>query len=353
MNSVFEVLAILKRRWLRVLVTCAVVVVATLLVVSMIERQYRAEVSLLLDPSGPEVLDDVKGLDEQLDANTYRHYYRTQREIISSRTIAAEALDRLGLAGDPVFLDVDKIPEGPERDEAIAEIDPVEQLRELIDIREVPDSRVVRVRIEYSDPALAAEIANTVAQAYVDHVSGKRSDTGARAAGDLDKERVLARERLRQAEAALDEFKALHEITTIALEDRQNVVTANIIELSSRTKGAQAATFEAKNLYEQAKKLDQAGISAAALLDSNERSAFDQLVSQRLEARSEFEKLDSEYGPKHPQWQQAKDRLDLLDKTVEQEADSHLATFRARYEAAHSTQQQLAAELERERKRAL
>src|SRR5690606_24773874 len=97
MSSVFEVLAILKRRWLRVLVTCAVVVVATLLVVSMIERQYRAEVSLLLNPSGPEVLDDVKGLDEQLDANTYRHYYRTQREIISSRTIAAEALDRLGL----------------------------------------------------------------------------------------------------------------------------------------------------------------------------------------------------------------------------------------------------------------
>lgn len=348
-----EVLAILKRRWLRVLVTCAVVVVATLLVVSMVERQYRAEVSLLLNPSGPEVLDDVKGLDEQLDANTYRHYYRTQREIISSRTVAAEALERLGLADDPVFLGVDELPEGPERDEAIAEIDPVEQLRELIDIREVTDSRVVRVRIEYSDAALAAEIANTVAQAYVDHVSGERSDTGARAAGDLDKERVRARERLRQAEAELDEFKALHEITTIALEDRQNVVTANIIELSSRTKGAQAATFEAKNLYDQAKKLDQAGISAAALLDSNERSAFDQLVSQRLEARSEFEKLDREYGPKHPQWQQAKDRLDLLDKTVEQEADSHLATFRARYEAAHSTQQQLAAELERERKRAL
>jgi succinoglycan biosynthesis transport protein ExoP len=174
MSSVMEVLAILRRRWLRVAVTCVVVVVATLLGISLVERQYRAEVSLLLNPSGPEVLDEVEGIEEQLDANTYRHYYRTQREILSSRTVAAEALARLGLAEDPTFLGVDEITDETERAEKLAEIDPVERLRELIDIREVPDSRVVRVRIEYSDPELAAEIANTVAQTYVDHVSGER-----------------------------------------------------------------------------------------------------------------------------------------------------------------------------------
>jgi succinoglycan biosynthesis transport protein ExoP len=355
MSSVMEVLAILRRRWLRVAVTCVVVVVATLLGISLVERQYRAEVSLLLNPSGPEVLDEVEGIEEQLDANTYRHYYRTQREILSSRTVAAEALARLGLAEDPTFLGVDEITDETERAEKLAEIDPVERLRELIDIREVPDSRVVRVRIEYSDPELAAEIANTVAQTYVDHVSGERSDTGARAAVDLDKERAAARERLRGAEAALDQFKAEHEITTIALEDRQNIVTANIIELSQRTKGAQALTFEAKNLYEQAKKLHQRGVSAgaAALLQPSERNIFDHLLTERLAAETEFKKLDTEFGPRHPQWKQAKQRLDLLEQTTKDEAESHLATFRARYEAAHGTERQLAGELERERKRAL
>lgn len=355
MSSVMDVIGILKRRWLRVAVTCIVVVVATLLGISLVERQYRAEVSLLLNPSGPEVLDEVQGIEEQLDANTYRHYYRTQREILSSRTVAAEALTRLGLAEDPTFLGVDKITNEAERASAIEAIDPVERLRELIDIREVTESRVVRVRIEYSDPDLAAEIANTVAAAYVDHVSGERSDTGARAAVDLDKERAGARDRLRAAEAALDRFKAEHEITTIALEDRQNIVTANIIELSARTKAAQALTFEAKNLYEQAKKLHQTGVSAgaAALLRPSERNIFDHLLTERLAAESEFQKIDTEFGPRHPLWKQAKQRLDLLELTTKDEAESHLATFRARYEAALGTERQLAGELERERKRAL
>src|SRR5689334_4910614 len=51
MSSAIEVLAILRRRWLRVAVTCVIVVVATLLGISMVEREYRAEVSLLLNPS--------------------------------------------------------------------------------------------------------------------------------------------------------------------------------------------------------------------------------------------------------------------------------------------------------------
>jgi succinoglycan biosynthesis transport protein ExoP len=355
MSSFMDVLGILRRRWLRVGVTCMIVVVATLLGVSLVQREYRAEVSLLLNPSGPEVLDEVQGIEQQVDANTYRHYYRTQREILSSRTVAAEALTRLGLAEDPTFLGVEKITDEAERADAIAEIDPVERLRQLIDIREVPDSQVVRVRIEYSDPELAAEIANTVAQAYVDHVSGERSDTGARAAVDLDKERGSARDRLHAAEAALDQFKAKHEITTIALEDRQNIVTANIMELSARTKAAQALTFEAKNLYDQAKKLQQSGAAAgaAALLGQTERNIFDHLLTERLAAESEFQKIDNEFGPRHPLWKQAKQRLDLLEQTTKVEAASHLATFRARYDAAHATERQLAAELERERKRAL
>ncbi|WP_106089098.1 GumC family protein [Enhygromyxa salina] len=355
MGSVLEILTILRRRWLRVAVTCLIVVVTTVLAVSLLRPQYRAEATLLLQPSGAQVLDEVQGLGEQLDTNTYRHYYRTQHEIISSRAVAAEALARLGLADDPSFLDIADLTDPDEQAEAAAEIDPIERLRELVEIREVHDSRVVRIRVEYSDPELAAEIANTVAQAYLDHVGGERSDTGARAAGDLGQERERARQRLRVAEQALDAFKAEHEITTIALEDRQSVITQNIIELSLRTKAAQASAFEAKNLYEQAKKLHQRGVSAgaAALLRPSERNIFDHLLTERLAAEAAFNDVDLQYGPLHPEWRQAKQRLDLFERTTKDQAGGHLATFLARYEAAHATQQQLAAELERERLRAL
>jgi succinoglycan biosynthesis transport protein ExoP len=355
MGSLLAVTEILRRRWLLVAVSCVVIVASTIVVISLMRPQYRAEATLLLNPRGPEVLDDVEGVEEKLDGNTYRHYYRTQREIISSRTVAVEALDRLGLAEDPEFLGIERIRDPAQQAEAAAEIDPIDRLRELVEIREVHDSRVVRIRVEYSDAELAAKIVNTVAAAYVDHVSGERSSTGERAAGDLIKERKRARERLQAAEQALDEFKAEHEITTIALEDRQSVVTQNIIELSTRASAAQAARFEAQNLYEQAKKLHKSGASAgaASLLRPSERNIFDHLLERRLEAETEFRAVDLEYGPRHPAWKTAQSRLELLEETAREEADGHLATFKARYEAARATEDQLEAELERERKRAL
>lgn len=355
MGSLLDVFAIVRRRWLIVLVTCAVVVVAAIIGVTLTPPQYRAEATLLLQPSGPEVLDDVQGVEEKLDGNTYRHYYRTQHEIISSRAVAQEALERLRLADDPEFLGLSRMRDAAERAEAAAEIDPIERLRDLIDIREVTDSRVVRIRVEYTDAALAAEIANTVAQAYVDHVSGQRTTIGAQAAVDLVNERDRARVQLQAAEAALDDFKAKHEITTIALDDRQSVVTQNIIEYSSKVSTARAARFEANNLYIQAKKLHKHGASAgaAALLRPSERNIFDHLLEQRLEAETKFKAINLTYGPRHPEWKNAKGRVELLEKTTSKEADRHIATFKARYEAALATEKQLEGALEAERQRAL
>lgn len=326
-----------------------------MLLLTLLPKQWRAEVSLLLNPSGPEVLDEVDGVEEELDSFGYRQYYRTQREVLSSRTVAEASIARLGLAEDPEFLGVDHIHDANERAEAAAEIDPVERLREIVSIREVNESRVVRIRVEYPDPERAAEIANTLAATYLEYITGERVDDGARAQRDLGKELSEARTRLRAAERALADFKTEHAITTIALEDRQSVVTTKILELSEQAQAAQAARIAAEDLYDEAKRLHAKGAysGAAALLDPSQQTIFDDLLRERLAAQKDFLALDLRYGDQHPSWREANERHALIDATIEAEADSHLATFAARYRAAKATQVKLEAALKAEQNRAL
>lgn len=354
MQTVIELLTVMRRRWPIVLATVGLALAIGALIVTLLPRQWRGEASLLLHPSGPEVLDTVEGVEERLDRNGYGQYYQTQRQVISSRTVAAAALAELGLADDPVFLGIGDLSKA-ERADAMKDIDPVERLRELIEVREVHDSRVLNIRIEYPDAETAADIANAVADAYLEYVTGERETSGVRATDDLGRELETARDTLREAEKALADFKSKHEITTIALEDRQSDITNEIIELGHLVQSAQAERISAEDLFAEAKKLHKKGAysGVASMLGAGERRVFDELVPSQVEAQAEYQAADLRYGDKHPTWVEAKQRKQLLNKAIAREAEGHIGTFEARYHAAAATERKLKAELSRARKHAL
>lgn len=352
---IVELLVVMRRRWPIVLTAIALALTVGVLQIALVPRQWRGEATILLNPSGPEILDKVEGVEERVDRYGYTYYYQTQRNVISSRRVAAAALQQLGLAEDPVFLGLDAIEDEAKRAKLAAEIDPVERLRELIDVREVRDSRILQIRVEYPDPELAAAITNAVARAYLEYVTGERIDTGTRAKDDLGRELETAREQLRTADKALATFKSEHEITTLALEDRQSVVTNEILELGHLVKSAQAARITAEDAFTEAKKLHRkrAYSGVAAMLGAGERKVFDELIADQVEANTEFRALDLQYGDKHPSWIEAKQRKELITEAIETEASGHLGTFEARYRAAAASEAKLEAELRRATNRAL
>ncbi len=338
-----RVFATLRRRWLIVAATTVVVVSLVALFVSVVRPEWRAETTLLINLTGPEVLDKVRGVNQEDDSTAYLNYYETQRAIISSRTVSSAALDQLALADDPVFLGIDDIHDPEERAEAAKEIDPVERLQDAVRVQEVINSRVVRVQAVYPDPEIAAEIANTVAASYLRHIEANREDTGIAAKGNLESERARARAELIAAEKALDAFKEEHRITSIALADRQNLITQNVITLSAKSKDAQAARFAAENIYKQAQKLHAMGTLAGVgtLMTQGERVSFDQLLTRHVEAETEFARVNVVYGEHHPEWKGARERLDIVEGRIREESDGLLATLDARFQAALATEQQL------------
>ena len=351
-----RLLMILRRRWLIIAVTTVVCIAGSIGVLRMLEPRWQSSASIVLHMSGPQVLDKVEGVGEDAQARLlgYKEYYQTQRRIMSSRTVAAAALEELGLAADPQFLGVDHIEDPAEREAEADKVDPVERLREMITVAEVPGSRVVLVTAEYPDPIVARNIANAVVDAYTGHIRDGRARVGREAKEDIGKERGKALGSVREAERKLEDFKTENKVTSIALGDRQNEITESILTLTKQHKEAQSDHDRLRRQYAQAKRLGEKDqLAAAYLLPEDKLSVFEQMRKEQLEAETAFREVDIEYGPKHEEHRKAKNKLDLVTGKIEREAKSLLSSLEAQVEAAAEHEGFLASSLARERKRAL
>ena len=356
LDALLRLLTILGRRWLVLTVTTVLAVALGVLAISLLRPHWRATATLVVNPSGPQVLDKVRGVndEEQSDRQGYKQYFETQREIISSRKVSEAAIAKLGLADDSTFLGTDGIRDAELREQAEAKIDPVARLQAMISVEEVRGSRVMAISAEYPDPEVARDIANEVAKAYLAHITRRRSDTGDKARSDLELELATADTELQDAEKALEKFKRENKITSISLEDRQNLIAQTISTLSASAKAAQAERIEIEAIYKQAKALhDEGSLAGASLLSSGERILFDRMLSERLDAEREFNDLDMRYGEKHPQWRKAKRRVELIDDRIAKESKALIRTLQARYKAAAETESKLEQALDDERDAAI
>ena len=356
MEQLMRFIGVLRRRWLVVAVTVVVAVAGSFAAISMLRPKWRANATVVLHLAGPQVLDKVKGVSDDNEGRlfAYKEYYQTQKEIIGSRVVAQRALGVLGLAQDPVFLGVDGIGSEAERLAKMQAIDPADRLRELVFVEEVRGSRLLRISADYPDPQIAADIANAVADAYLEHIHQSRTRTGVAAKDNMGSERDKALAALQDAEKRLADFKQTHGISSISLADRQNVITAAIIATNANLKDAEAESFVAQSAYNEAKRLHKQGsLAGASLLPQSERAIFEDMRGEQLIAEREVEQLSVKYGDRMPDLQQARKRLELINGRITREERDLLESLKARANAATTTVQQLGRSLDGEKDRAL
>ncbi len=351
-----RLLLILRRRWLVIAVTMVLCVAASVGVLRLLKPRWQSSASIVLHMSGPQVLDKVEGVGEDAQARLlgYKEYYQTQRQIMSSRTVAEAALEELGLASDPQFLGVDDIEDPTERAAEADLIDPVERLREMLTVTEVPNSRIVLITAEYPEPLVARNIANAVAEAYIAHIREGREKTGREAKEDIAKERGKALGGVRDAEGKLETFKTENKITSIALGDRQNEITESILTLTKQHKEALSEADRLRRQLKQAKSLyEKDRLAAAYILPEEKRAVFEQMRKDQLAAETAFREVDVEYGPKHEEHRKAKNKLDLVNSKIERETKSLLASFEGKVETATEHERFVGSLLGSERRKAL
>jgi len=220
---------------------------------------YTAETTLVIERNAPHVLDIREIRSEPLGPDEY-DFYRTQYEILKSRTLAARVIQEQGLETNSLFTG-----EGTEKGsvanlwatvkgwmtkqewdqrffpppiEASGEdplgVEPVliDTYIRMLEIKPVQRTRLVKVLLNTPDPALSARLANTHAQAYIRQGLGLRTQANEEAQRFLQERLVELKGRIGQSEAALNNYRREKKI--VSLDDKDNIVVERLSDFNKR-----------------------------------------------------------------------------------------------------------------------
>lgn len=251
-----------------------------------------------------------------------REFFETQNLVIASRDVAGRVVQKLGLHEDPTYLAQDDDATGPTGDFEATTL----ALQSRLTVDPVPDTRLVMIHARDVKPERARLIADAVADAYVQRTIEDRLESTDRAKDWLESQLATLREELDEAELALHSFKKGHNVLSVSMEDRQNLVASDVqtthnkltetrnrrIELEARLKRLKASLGKRTT-----------AVDPAVMAEHEELSA---LVTELRDNRKQHDSLAVKYGEEHPTMKSLAEEIGVLEAQLAQEKAAIIAS---------------------------
>lgn len=355
-----------KWRW----VVMALTVVIALSVTMLTLRQtpiYQATARILIEKESPNIL----AFQEVLELNTANDdYYQTQYKILTSRSLARKALERLGLWDTAAALDdapsrfsletaiiwVQELLGFQQPPELSAEEQAQQREERLISnfldaiiVSPIRDSRLVDVSARSTDRQQTAAFANALVEVYIDQNLENKLSTTKDAVTWLSSELELTQQKLMESEAALQAYK--EEFAIISIEDRQNIVMQKLSELNSAVNAAKIERVAIESEYKQAQQYDVTQLESIPAVMQDE--FIQQLRSELSDLERQLSELQEKFRAKHPNVEALRTQVVSVKKRINSEVNRVIAGLKSEYEVARQKEQDLVAMLEEQKQEAL
>jgi succinoglycan biosynthesis transport protein ExoP len=334
--------AVGKYKWL-IAAIVAVAITGTVLYTNRVTPLYQATASIKIDPRLPDVLGQGQSQDF-IGAGTSPtlEYYRAERQILQSYQLVRKTVE----ATDLHLKIVDEAERARLTGEEVMDL-ATRRLMSSLSIEYPEQNRIFLITMRSTDPALAATVANAHVATYVAYTRGQLSTGSSKASRFLASELDMAKSELAVTEDKLVEFQKQNEVLAVTLEDKQNLVSANITLYTEKLNDARAERLKRAALLSRLKGLDVEDILASPIFGLSEAASLDALKTQYYLERNRFLEISSELGPKSSQFQKQKAKVDDLYAALTQEGHLVVRVAQEQLAAAMATENALAAEVER------
>jgi capsular exopolysaccharide synthesis family protein len=327
--------------------------------------QYHAQVTLLIEDLSPRVLTNIQDV---IAVDRTQDFFNTQYEIIKSRAIAEEVVDTLQLHKIPKKEDneiekkIKYILETPSRllqglkrvltrfadylagvpqlqiattetgGSGTGSLEPLEEYRQAVIsrfqssliVRPRENTKLVDIGVRGENPQDAAKQANMAAQVYIRQNLEKKLDVARKAVVWLTKEEATLRERVHNAELALQDFRERNKLVSLDHDERQNLVLQNLSTLNSTYMEARRSRIDLQSRIGNLRKLLQKDIDdLESYPDILSNSSISRLRDMYFDLRYEYNILIKNYTEKHPklilinsQMQEVKNKINEEIKSV-------------------------------------
>ncbi|MEW6365270.1 MAG: polysaccharide biosynthesis tyrosine autokinase [Acidobacteriota bacterium] len=321
-----------KRRW--IILTSVIVVALLGTLYSLMQRPaYRATATLLIDKE-LNILSSMEGF--YYDAwYVQSEYLQTQYKLLQSRTLAERVVERLKLDQNPEFgfdpADKKADPaEAAERRGGIAGL-----VQAVIQVAPVKDTRLVNVSYTANDPALAATIANSLVNTFIEMDIERKYQATEQASAFLTEQVSDLRKTIANLERQLQDYSVKKSI--VALSDKETTIVEKLGDLNRALTEAQIDRVRKEAVYKQL-----SGAAPDALQDVPGNEVFKSTKEDYVRLQREYQKKGEIFKPEYPEMIALKAELDNARRAVEAEARNLASSAYADYQAALKKEQALA-----------
>jgi capsular exopolysaccharide synthesis family protein len=333
----------------------------TMLALLTTTRLYTATSKIMIEAQTGELLE--KNQQPELDVD---NFYKTQYEVLKSRSLAAMVINKLGLAKDPNFV---KVRHGrrslwswirspfssAEPKMVFSRIEILGVKPQLINaylagltIRPENDTRLVDVSYSSPDAVLASRITNAHVRAFVSQTYQLHAQNTETAQHFLESKLDELEKRIESSEGALNDYRRQRGIWASSLNDKDKMMGDRIENLNRALVQAEESRIGLQADVQTIKTNDYDSLPAVVnnLLIQNLKIQLSRLEGQ-------YANLASQATPDYPPVAQLHAQVLKVQGRLQKETSRIVESSRSRYRQALEKENELRSDLEREKTQAM
>jgi len=331
-----------KHQWMILSFVLAVVTIVAIATFRM-QPVYVATARVEIDRENANILP-FQGAESYDYIMDLENYTETQSKILTSETLALQTIRSNNLSSRPEFAS----PNGPS--EAIASGSLANQKRppELagflgsLSVKRVPNSHLLDVSFESTDPQLAARIVNAHIASYIEQNFRSKYEATTQASTWLADQLGELKIRVQRSEDARIAYERQNQIWT--LDDKQNITTQRLSDVNKQLTEAQSERMRKESLYQFAK---SGNLDAVPEVQGN--SALADLLRKRGDAAAQYSDAVSQYGPNFPKVQRLQAQIKEFDQSIEKEKQKILDVLESDFHEAQQRESLLTHALDQQK----
>src|SRR5262244_557782 len=314
-----------KHQWLILSFLLAVVTIVSIATFRM-QPVYTATARIEIDRENTNLLP-FPGADSYDYITDMDNYIETQSRIMTSETLALQTIRNSGL------IPHSELPGSASEAITSGSLANHKRPPELggflgsLAVKRVPQSRLLDVSFESTNPELAAQILNAHIANYMEQNFRSKYDASAKATTWLTDQLSELKVKVQNSEDARLAYERQNQIWE--LDDKQNITTQRLNDLNKELTDAQSDRMRKEALYEFAK---------AGNIDSvpqlRENSMLQELLRRRSEQYGAFVDAMNQYGPNFPKVQRIQAHLKEIESLIDNEKRNILEALGNDYNAA-------------------
>ncbi|MGA2484046.1 MAG: polysaccharide biosynthesis tyrosine autokinase [Candidatus Acidiferrales bacterium] len=300
-----------KHQWLILAFLLTVVTIVTIATFRM-QPVFLATARIEIDRENSNILP-FQGTDPYEVYIDLENYIETQSKILQSETLAVQTIRSVGLFGQSEFAE-NASSEGPAAGGMAGQKRPPELGAFLgsLSVKRVPNSRLLDVSFESTDPQLAARVVNTHIENYIEQNFRSRYEATTQASSWLANQLNELKIKVEKSEDARLAYERQNQIW--AVDEKQNITTQRLSDLNKELTDAQSNRMTKEAIYQ----MGQSG-SLEAVPEVRDNAMLQGLLQKRNDVDAQYNEALNQYGPNFPKVQRLQGQMKELDQLVGQE----------------------------------